>query len=860
MALIPKIVIPLAVSAAGAKSGAAEASRHVGAFARSAAQPIALAVDVSPAVLAMRRARVESDKTRAVMSKPVSIEIDKAPAAASLKSVRADAAHTAAELGKGAAMHVVSEKATSAVVGANPGYGAFAAGKTAVDLGANKAADVAVGISTAGMKAGLATAEGVLKVGVKALTSVATIPLTVAHIGLKIGMAVAQAFVFKKIKEITGASTVQLVVGYAVLRVGLAVAKRMVSAAVGAMTRVAVVPFKVALGALRAGLNAAKALARGAARQIRDVLSIPLKIGSMAAGIGLAGGVLGGLVGIPAALAGSVKAASDLNEAISKVEYGFKDSAPIIMKGADKLADKFGLVKITVLDAAAGFAQVGKAAGLTDEKAAKLGVDMTKLAADLSSRDNLPFGLALEKIRAGLVGEAEPLRTVGVLLSETAVKAKASALGFASVKGELSESSKVLARMRIIQEQLVSASGDLERTQTSLANSLREAAGRIQNLAASIGEFLLPAAQSLSGTLNTVIRDVEKMAKAKSATFQGWGGQLKSAADMAGVLWRNLGKFAEIGKLTLGDLPKHLAAVGKSLFDNLINFGSYFAKVLGQQVEKAVQTALHRAFEGSSFDPGKYEQKVQYLPPKFQAPKFESNPQIGEVFKQIQAAEVLHKAKDVGSRVGAGAVTALSAAREANKFRQQQTKSTYELLKGQTAVASTAGINTPAPEPKTRAARVARMVQERDLEKAKNTHIHEGVEAGGKIGAVLATSVAGVAGLAMAKLNERSLGGLPIKEGMKTGFHKPGEFVGPPKALVGMREKTEAAEPRFAGLAEAGSKEAYSAIIRHGGGGGRNDDSRQTAKNTGELVKKTDMLIEAIRAGSGGRGLSAFTF
>ena len=57
---------------------------------------------------------------------------------------------------------------------------------------------------------------------------------------------------------------------------------------------------------------------------------------------------------------------------------------------------------------------------------------------------------AFDKIRSGLAGEAEPLRPLGIMLSEDAVKVEAVAMGLTRVKRELTEQEKILARMSLI--------------------------------------------------------------------------------------------------------------------------------------------------------------------------------------------------------------------------------------------------------------------------------------------------------------------------------------------------------------------------------------------------------------------------
>ena len=201
----------------------------------------------------------------------------------------------------------------------------------------------------------------------------------------------------------------------------------------------------------------------------------------------VAGGVAVGAFGVKA-----VRAASDLNEQISKVGVVFGDQAKIVTGFANQMARDFGLPKTQILEAASGIGLVGKASGLAQADAAKLGSKMAGLAADASSFYNVPLDEALAAIQSGLVGEAEPLRKYGVLLSEAAVQEEAVRLGIAKVGDKLTEQQKVQARSSLITKGMSDASGDLARTQDGLANRMRELKGRAENFAATVGTALLP--------------------------------------------------------------------------------------------------------------------------------------------------------------------------------------------------------------------------------------------------------------------------------------------------------------------------------------------------------------------------------
>lgn len=206
-------------------------------------------------------------------------------------------------------------------------------------------------------------------------------------------------------------------------------------------------------------------------------------IGMAFAGAGLAAGAFG---------AKAIMAASDLNETLSKTQVVFGEATKQVTGFADEMADKFGLPKRAILDAAGSFGLIAKASGLAQAPAAKMSTELAKLAADASSFYNVPLEEALLAIQSGLVGEAEPMRRFGVLLNEAAVKTEALTLGLVKQGEELTEGHKAQARASLIMKGMKDASGDLERTQGSFSNRLREVRGRVENFAAAIGTKLLP--------------------------------------------------------------------------------------------------------------------------------------------------------------------------------------------------------------------------------------------------------------------------------------------------------------------------------------------------------------------------------
>src|SRR4051812_26069940 len=156
-------------------------------------------------------------------------------------------------------------------------------------------------------------------------------------------------------------------------------------------------------------------LLRGVARGAGGGVGLPIFGGGPA----VAGAVAAGAV--VAGLKKSVSAASDLNEQIGKTEVVFGKSGKAVEDWSKTLSSSFALSERQALATASSFGALFRPLGFTSEEAATQSEKLTQLGADLASFYNTDVQSALDAIRSGLVGESEPLRQYGVLLSETRV-------------------------------------------------------------------------------------------------------------------------------------------------------------------------------------------------------------------------------------------------------------------------------------------------------------------------------------------------------------------------------------------------------------------------------------------------------
>jgi hypothetical protein len=302
-------------------------------------------------------------------------------------------------------------------------------------------------------------------------------------------------------------------------------------------------PIEADISGLRRGLGQARGLLEGFSGSINRVSSLA---STALAGIAV-GGLTAGIGAVTVGLYKGVQGASDLTETLGKVGVTFGPSAGVVTAAADEMAAKFGTVKQSFLDAASGIGLIAQGSGLTRKAAADLSVELARLGDDAASFFNVSSEDALAKIKSGLVGESEPLRAFGVLLSEAAVGQEALRLGLTGTTKELSEQAKVLARASLIKKGLAPAQGDRARTQGSSANRQREIAGRTTNALTEAGLAIAPIWSELLNQVNSVGVALGGFFSENKASISAWAqgvvGDIRGVIAGAKDLANSFGEF-----------------------------------------------------------------------------------------------------------------------------------------------------------------------------------------------------------------------------------------------------------------------------------------------------------------------------
>lgn len=140
---------------------------------------------------------------------------------------------------------------------------------------------------------------------------------------------------------------------------------------------------------------------------------------------------------------------------------------------------------------------LGTSFGLTSDKAYVLSKNLTQLAYDEGSYWNKDVAETFTAMSSAISGEIEPIRRLGVDLSQARLQQELLALGFNKQVSSLSQADKAVLRYIAIMKQTANVQGNLAQTIQSPANQIKILKAQLDMLAKSVGSLLYPAMKSI---------------------------------------------------------------------------------------------------------------------------------------------------------------------------------------------------------------------------------------------------------------------------------------------------------------------------------------------------------------------------
>lgn len=234
-------------------------------------------------------------------------------------------------------------------------------------------------------------------------------------------------------------------------------------------------------------------------------------IGDIASGQFLANMAVNGINsiidGVTGSISESIGLASDLVETQNVVDVTFEDSADTINKWAQEALNAYGITETKAKQYSSTLGAMLKSMGIADDQVLQMSMDMAGLAADMASFYNLDHDTAFEKIRSGISGETEPLKSLGINMSVANLNAFALEKGMNKAFDKMSQAEQATLRYQYLLEATKDAQGDFARTGDSFSNEMRKLQTNLDRIKTEFGKGLLGVVTPAISLLNNVLSD-----------------------------------------------------------------------------------------------------------------------------------------------------------------------------------------------------------------------------------------------------------------------------------------------------------------------------------------------------------------
>lgn len=361
-------------------------------------------------------------------------------------------------------------------------------------------------------------------------------------------------------------------------------------------------------------------------------------IGKMTSSIGRLGvemlaafGVVGVVYKLVEFFKKGVQGAAALNETVNVSRSVFGASFGTLEAQADKLSEKYGVLRNETMQVQAGFGAMAQGAGMSEAKTASFAESMTARTIDFAREWQLSFADAADAIKSGLGGQGRALKEYGVFIDDDAVKADALAKGMggvavaagkahrqlsthakvsnsphgfstidkvgtaprasgghAKLQVDMAKSAEVAARADIIMKGLAYTEGALERTSAGASAQFKKAGGGVSEFATRVGQMLLPAVAAGAEGLNLLLGGVLDLVQKGAPMISAW------SESAAGAVKGVIGAIQDFGPKVVSGLTWAWEQARKGplgfvnvALEKIYEFGSAIPQAIGIGIRNA---------------------------------------------------------------------------------------------------------------------------------------------------------------------------------------------------------------------------------------------------------------------------------
>ena len=193
-------------------------------------------------------------------------------------------------------------------------------------------------------------------------------------------------------------------------------------------------------------------------------------------------------------ISGWIKSANDYVETVNLFQVSMGEFYDEAYNYAMLVNDRLGIDPEEWMRAQGVFMSMANGFGLARQQAYDLSEGLTELAYDLSSLYNEDTEQSVLRLQSALAGEIEPIRRLGISISQATLQEYALAHGIDESVAAMTEQEKALLRSLVLMEgaSRIGAIGDFAKTLESPANAMRVLRQQITQLGRAIGTVFVP--------------------------------------------------------------------------------------------------------------------------------------------------------------------------------------------------------------------------------------------------------------------------------------------------------------------------------------------------------------------------------
>lgn len=332
-------------------------------------------------------------------------------------------------------------------------------------------------------------------------------------------------------------------------------------------------------GSYRRQSTAEREAARTAGQAARGAIAGTSAYRGFGRSIAFASSTFLGAAGIIHLTEEAVKGAADEERQIDRTRVVLKSASAGVLAWAQTTAKSMGVADDAALKMTNDLATMLVPMGVAPEKAAAMGEELVKLAADIGSLRGIDPTAVFQAFTRGVAGQMRGLKQYGVVIDENRIKAEALRLGLVKSTADMAKVEKATTAVAVAEAKLA----DAQKRHTANSTQVAQAQQALKNAQAQLDK-------QLAGHVG----ELDRATKAQAI----YSLILKDTTTAHGAFARNIDRAGEQQKILRAELNDLSDELGKDLLPtigNVIHGMTDWMGVTGNQ--KRLQEGLHQAVE-----------------------------------------------------------------------------------------------------------------------------------------------------------------------------------------------------------------------------------------------------------------------